>query len=87
MKVYMIWQGGVNYTCGDIADAEAFPNISAAVEEYARRASGSDPYYPCVEGSEGHLFLADPRTYTSGDHYPDRLITTGARGGIRVERC
>lgn len=87
MRTYMIWQGGVNYTPGDIADTEAFPSQAAAVAEFARRASGTDPYYPCVEGSVGHLFRADPREYTSGDHYPDRIVEQGPRGGIRVERC
>jgi hypothetical protein len=87
VKVYMIWQGGINYAVSDIADAEEFPSLAAAVAEFTHRASGTDPYYPCVEGSEGHIFHYDPRIASGGDHYPDRIITSGPRGGVRVERC
>jgi hypothetical protein len=87
MRTYMIWQGGLNYTPGDISDTEEFVSMQAAADEFARRARGGDPYYPCVADSEGHLFLTDPRTATSGDVYPDRIVTLGARGGVRIEHC
>jgi hypothetical protein len=87
MKAYMIWQGGANYAVSGIEDTEAFDSIAAAVEAFTHRASGTDSYYPVVRGhgSEGHLFFSDPRDLTSGDVYPDRIISEGPRGGIRME--
>lgn len=87
MKVWMIWQGGPNYAVSDIADAEEFSTLYDAVFAYRWRASGIDPYYPCVEGSEGHLFFYDPRLASGGDHYPDRIISKGPRGGVRVDHA
>lgn len=85
MRTWMIWQGGVNYAPSDLADTEEFASLSAAVEEFRRRASGSDPYYPCVEGSFGHIFLSDPRAGDPyRDAYPDRVVEVGPRGGVKV---
>lgn len=85
-KVWGLWWGGASYAAGYVADdTEEFRSIREALEETARRASGTDSHYPMVRDSEMHVFLSDPRN--SDDPYPDRIIRQGPRGGWRVESC
>lgn len=86
MKVYMLWHGGSSYGAPYDEDAEEFASIADAVDSFESRTC--DPYYPCVErdtpengGPTGLLYIGE-----IGD-CPDRMITFGPRGGVRVERC
>lgn len=83
MQVFALWQGGPNYRPSVAPeDTEIFPSLSAAVDEYDHRASGSDPYYPVVQDSELWLFFSEP---DGNDDYPDRIVRQGPRGGTVVE--
>lgn len=88
MKVYTLWHGGSgSYMPGSIPDdVEAFPSIAAAAREHERRQSGGDPFYPAVgSDSATWVYLYEPSEFE--DNYPDRIITTGPRGGTRIERA
>lgn len=86
MKVYMMWHGGANYALPTVDDAEEFSSLQAAKESFWSRAD-RDPFYPCVENPEAWILFSDPRENASGDVYPDRVMTLGPRGGVRIERC
>ena len=86
MTVYMLWHGGSSYAPPMDDDAEAFASIADAVDSFESRTR--DPYYPCVKrdtpengGPTGMLYIGEV-----GD-YPDRIVTFGPRGGVRVESC
>lgn len=85
-----LWYGGPSYAPSYHDEAEAFPSLRAAADEHWRRECGSDPYYPTVTDSETWLYgpfpAGTPRESVSFD-YPDRIITIGPRGGVRVERA
>lgn len=91
MTVYMFWYGGPGYGVGTLEDdLEQFDSLAELRHTFARR--WRDPYYPCVSndtpeygGPEGYVYLYDPRGMA--DPYPDRLISFGPRGGVRVESC
>ena len=86
LKVYAVWYGGPSYSAPYVQDhTEEFDSIQEAKDTFWRRAD-FDPYYPCVEDSEMQLFFYDPRDNTV-DPYPDRILTMGPRGGVRMERC
>lgn len=97
MKCWMIFHPGDGYSThwrGE--DVETYDSLSAAIRAFDRL---PDPYYPCAHnderedgGPEGWLFFYDPRDPENPegdvvDVYPDRLLSFGPRGGIRVERC
>lgn len=93
MKVFMLWHGGSSYAPADQfnrKDIEQFDSIAEAKRAFAARGEGSDSYYPCVDTSEQEaggasawLCFSDP--YQIPDLYPDRVMTFGPRGGVRVE--
>lgn len=80
MRVTMLWYGGSSYATPSAEDAEHFRSLKAAKRVFAARAD-HEPGFPCVEGSEASIYFGDEVT-----DYPDRLLTLGKRGGIRVER-
>lgn len=85
MKVWAAWHGGPSYAAPYIPeDLETFDSLKAAANETWRRQETSDPYYPVVEDSEMWVYFRDPTN--ERDPYPDRIITIGPRGGIRIER-
>jgi hypothetical protein len=86
----MLWYGGASYGACIEDDLETFGSLAELRHAFARRLG--DAYYPCVSddtpdngGPEGYVYLYDPRGVD--DPYPDRLISFGPRGGVRVERC
>jgi hypothetical protein len=85
MKVYALWFGGSSYAYPTVKDdLEEFASIASAKRVFYSR-SDHDPYYPCVEDTcEMFLFFDRP---PETDPYPDRILTLGPRGGVRVERC
>jgi hypothetical protein len=85
MTTYMLWYGGSNYANPELADAEKFPSVAAALHAFRIRAEGRDSYYPCVESSSALIYASDPATMR--DPYPDLRITMGPRGGVRKEVC
>ena len=87
MKTWMHWHGGSSYAFGTVAEnAEAFDTLADAIAAFEHRYNGGDSYYRCAdETASAHLYFADPATLH--EPYPDRLITIGPRGGVRVERC
>jgi hypothetical protein len=93
MKVTMFWHGGSSYAVFDphsADDAEVFNSINAAKRAFS--AHTNDRYYPCVDtcdqehgGASAWLFFGDSHPVT-GQEYPDRVMSFGPRGGIKVER-
>jgi hypothetical protein len=90
-KVWMLWHGGASYSAPDTfnrRDCEAFASLRGAREDFARRPG--DSYYPGCEavpveagGPSAWIFFSDP--FNSGDAYPDRVLSFGPRGGVRME--
>jgi hypothetical protein len=81
VKIWMLWQGGANYTVGTVEDdIEEFDTVAAAREEFEARENGDRHWFPMVEGSTAHVFLRDPRGEM--DPYPDRVWEFGPRGGF-----
>jgi hypothetical protein len=97
MKVTMFWHGGSGYAMFCVhseRDAEVFHSIREAKEAFARRGSGWDSYYPCVDtdpenGASAWLFLGGkPKDHPIvGQEYPCRVMLFGNRGGVVVERA
>ena len=80
-KYIGLWYGGSNYAAPDPErDAEGFASIRAAARTLQAR-EDHDPYRPCVENSEIHLYRGE---YSEGG--PDYVLTLGPRGGVCVER-
>lgn len=89
MQVYAVFSGGVNYSTGSVynaEDVEVFASLKSAGDTLWSRRAGRDSYYPNVDDTaQMSVYFADPRP--TGQEYPDRVITVGPRGGIRVERA
>ena len=89
----MLWHGGASYASGSIEDdTEEFATLTDARRAFELRASTWETYYPCVStdtpedgGPSAQVFFADPREFA--DPYPDRIMSFGARGGVRLEHC
>ena len=86
-QVTWLWHGGSSYGAPLPEDAETYPSIAAAMEEFSSRPA--DPYFPCVDedtvddgGPVAHCWFG-PEV---GD-YPDFIIAYGPRGGCRRYRC
>lgn len=86
-QVTWLWHGGSSYAQPLPEDAETFPSIAAAMEEFSSRPS--DSHFPCVDedteedgGPVAHCWYG-PEV---GD-YPDFVISYGPRGGIRRDPC
>jgi hypothetical protein len=88
MKVFTLFEPPGNYGPAYPEHAEQFPSLEAAGYALRDRVSGREYSFPCVD-SDARLsvFFSDPRLSEDGDIYPDRIITIGPRGGIRVERA
>jgi hypothetical protein len=87
MNVTMMWHGGSGYSAPTMEDAEQFPSLKAAKDEFASRVY--DPYYPCVTqdtqdngGPSAWVFFG-----TEAGDYPDRLLSFGPRGAVVCERA
>lgn len=101
MTIYALWHGGSSYAHGDVeTDVETFPSIRAAVDALQDRSKLGHgwqmPFYyadgrtarvytPNADDSSMWLWFADPRG--NADPYPDRVLSFGPRGGVRVERA
>ncbi len=101
MTIFGVWHGGANYGVGDLNESvEIFDSLRAARAALSDRerlrahwlhtftyADGRVERVetPCVENSSMTIWFADPRN--NPDPYPDRLLTVGPRGGIRMEAC
>lgn len=101
MTIYAMWHGGPSYAHGYIdSDVETFPTLAAARDALiSRERSGywfqqdfafltrpaESKFTPCVESSSMTIWLADPTR--NPDPYPDRILSIGPRGGIRMERA
>lgn len=80
-RVTMLWFGGVNYATPGESDAETFRTLKDAKDAFWRRAD-FDPYYPCVEAPEAHIWYGKE----VGD-YPDLVLSLGPKGAVRCERA
>lgn len=101
MIVYALWDGGAGYSSPAIPDhVERFDSLADAKDAFYARHMGAvircpfayvnrEPisvYTPLTDASARmQVFFYDPTD--ERDPYPDRIITFGPRGGIRVERC
>lgn len=83
--VWAAWHGGPNYSPTPTDEAEPFPSLAAVRAMMTDRADNRDGTTPCVTDDEVTVWFYDPRE--EADPYPDRLLTRGPRGGIRVERA
>jgi len=81
MKVQALWYGGPNYALSTQDDIETFDSIKRAKEVFFDRQDW-DHYRPCVQDSEMHLYF-----HKFTENGPDRILTMGPRGGVRMERC
>ena len=85
MMVYAMWHGGHNYAAPYADQREELPSIQVARQMHADRLENRDGWTPGVdETSETWLFFTDPAGMD--DVYPDRVIKTGPRGGVRVSQ-
>lgn len=89
--VWGVFNGGSGYSPGsvhELRDIEQFDSIRSAMDTFWRRSTGLDDQFPGV-GTDAsmHIWLACPNDGTGEvQEYPDREITVGPRGGIRVAR-
>lgn len=81
MRVQALWYGGENYSAPNPAhDLEDFATLAAAKDAFASYAD-HDPYRPCVEDSEMHVYFG-----AYSENGPDRVLTLGRRGGVKVSK-
>lgn len=91
MKVYGLFHGGHSYAMWQCnRDVEEFNSIKEAKDTLYERYHGWNSYYPCIdETATMWLVFDDPRNDEGPegflDIYPDRILTIGKRGGIKVE--
>ena len=99
MKVYGLWYGGPDYSSPELSDLEEFGSMLEAKYAFENRENNGDwdlcyfryvnkqpesNYCPAVRESEMQIWFADPTD--SDDPYPDRIISFGPNGGVRVNR-
>lgn len=90
-RVWILWHGGASYVAPDPMrreDCEAFASLREACADFAGRPGAS--FYPACNrappddgGPTGWIFFSDP--FGNGNAYPDRVLTFGPRGGLRME--
>ena len=87
MKVTWLWHGGRNYTVPYPDEGETFESMKAARAEFYDRAH--NPYYPCCYpdteengGPSAWVFYG-----TEVGDCPDKIMSFGPRGGVKVENC
>jgi len=101
MRVYGQWFGGSSYSVPQVdEEVEVFASMSEAYTRFSDRYwfgySFDQPFTfadgqtvstrtPCVDlSAEMRLYFTDPREMR--DPYPDRVVSFGPHGGVRVER-
>ena len=86
-QVTWLWYGGSSYAPSLPEDAETFPSIIAAMDEFSSRFS--DPYFPCVYADTPEMGGPSAWCFYGDDvgEYPDFIISCGPRGGVRRDRC
>ena len=86
-QVTWLWQGDSSYAPPLPEDAETFPSVSAAMNEFSSRLS--DPYFPCVYADTPEMGGPSAWCFYGDDvgEYPDFIISCGPRGGVRRDRC
>ena len=84
-KVYFLWFGGPSYAVPSADDLETADSLADVLSIMRARERYWDGRTPCVEDQGAHVFLSDPRN--GSDWYPDRVVSAGPRGGLRMERC
>ena len=83
MKVWGSWFGGSSYAVPYLGEEEEFSSMAEAVREFRWRRFGGSYRFPCVDNtSTMWLFFRKP----DGRDCPDRVLSIGPRGGVRVER-
>lgn len=92
MKVSMLWHGGSSYGVGTIPeDLEEFDSLKQAIRVFDARYNEFDPYYPCVDNSSSAWVffgtIEEVSANSNGDYYPDRVLSFGPRGGVKVEHA
>lgn len=97
--IYALWHGGGSYALGSLEhDLEIFSSLREARDALRSRESDGNwdrkrfdyadgrtewTYTPCGDQTASMtIWFADPRKENS---YPDRQITFGPRGGIRID--
>ena len=87
MKVYGLWHGGASYAVGAYSDIEPFDSLADAKRTLvARYMNYEQPATPCVEKDETSIWIFEAMPDDNGDLYPDRVLSFGPRGGIKMER-
>lgn len=86
MKCIGLFYGGSSYRAPDghnPRDVERFQSLKSAADTFWSR-TDFDPDYPCVDdAAEMHIYFS-PEYHENG---PDRIITLGKRGGVRIDRA
>jgi hypothetical protein len=86
MRYFGLWHGGVNYAAPDDSDLIRFDSLREAGRFLQDREDNRDGRTPCVESSELHLYASRRRAEVCTENGPDRVITMGPRGGVRIGR-
>ena len=91
MRVWVLFNGGANYSPGsvhEVRDIEEFSSMRNAGIALWQRVTGRDNDFPNVTPDANmHLWMYCPNDGAGDVHeYPDREVTVGPRGGIRVAR-
>lgn len=88
MKVWAVLHGGASYVIENTATE--YSSLTAVRREYQRRKT--DRFYPCwgdkysIEDEYvGYIYLRHREDTT--DEYPDRVLVSGPKGGLRIERA
>lgn len=89
MICWMLWHGGVNYSPPDVDQAERREKASTAARSDENCTEPESSYYPGAYPEPGGptatiTFGDEP---PGGDFCPDRVLSFGRRGGVRVERA
>ena len=93
MIVWTQWYGGSSYACplhSEPTHWERFKSMKQAKRVFASR-SDFDPHFPCVgNDAEMQLYFFGPsediEPWKMRDPYPDRILTIGPRGGVRITK-
>ena len=102
MRVWALWHGGASYAAPYVSeDVETFASISEAREAFTDRYSSGHGFFQTfnyVNREQDHaltpavsddctmtLWLYDPTEDT--DPYPWKILSIGARGGVRLDHA
>jgi hypothetical protein len=91
MKVWGLFNGGSGYSPGsvhELRDIEEFSSLRVAGITLYDRVAGNIREFPNVDRDASfHIFFAHPHGPDGVQEYPDRVMTIGPRGGVRIERA